>query len=239
MKKLLRMDWDVIAGIAAAVLAIILHLLHIAEHEVLLTILLVLVALLLFRDLRRESNDEHVAETIQQLRGTVLDVQTCLNPVEAILVGPRQLRAVSRRFCEAAHGEMVWFNVCFTMFRAQEVFDLMLKTAIENPDVESLKFVASEGERELWMKNLLPKIRECQGSEKVAEPHWRQLPETVSFILADNAEGNTEALLSFWGEPFMSRATGTQAPRYLFLIQSHSDLIAQFIEIERQNRSEP
>jgi hypothetical protein len=57
LRKLLQLDWDIIAGITAAVLAIVLHLLHIVEHDVLLTIVLVLLALLLFRDLRRESHD--------------------------------------------------------------------------------------------------------------------------------------------------------------------------------------
>ena len=33
MKGLLRIDWDVIAGIAAAVIAIVLHLLHIVDVE--------------------------------------------------------------------------------------------------------------------------------------------------------------------------------------------------------------
>ncbi len=133
---------------------------------------------------------------------------------------------------------MVWFNVCFTMFKTQEVFDLLLRPAIENPLVDSIQFISNEGERELWDKYMLPKIKECTGCKKVAQPRWRQLPETVSFILADiEPKGATEALLSFWGEPFMSRATGKQVPRYIFRIQSHSDLVAQLVELERQHRT--
>ena len=72
----------------------------------------------------------------------------------------------------------------------------------------------------------------------MSEPVWRQLPETLSFILADMLPGGaTEALLSFWGEPFMGRSTGQQAPRYIFRIQKHSDLIARFVELERQYRA--
>ena len=71
----------------------------------------------------------------------------------------------------------------------------------------------------------------------MAEPRWRSLPETLSFVLADvEPHGRTEALLSFWGEPFMSRATNRQVPRYIFRIQSHSDLIARLVELEREHR---
>ena len=132
---------------------------------------------------------------------------------------------------------MVWFNVCFTMFKSQDVFDLMLRPAIENPLVDSIQFISNEGERELWDKYMLPKIQACTGRDKVAEPRWRPLPETVSFILADiEPRGTTEALLSFWGEPFMSRSTGKQVPRYIFRVQGHSDLVAQLVELERQHR---
>jgi hypothetical protein len=237
VKKLLRFDWDIIAGITAAVVAIVLHLLHIVEVDVLFTLILVLLALLLFRDLRRESHDEQVAESVKQMKASVQEVQLSLEPPDAILVGPRHLRAESRRFAETARGEMVWFNVCFTMFKSQDVFDLMLRPAIENPLVTSIQFISNEGERELWDKYMLPKIKECTGSNKVAEPRWRQLPETISFILADiEPRGTTEALLSFWGEPFMSRATGNQVPRYIFRVQGHSDLVARLVELEREHR---
>ena len=84
---------------------------------------------------------------------------------------------------------------------------------------------------------MAPRIRECAGSGKVQEPRWRELPRTVSFILADMEPGGaTEALLSFRGEPFMSRATGRQVPRYIFHVQRHSDLVTQLVELERQHR---
>lgn len=237
MNKLLRFDWDIIAGIAAAVLAIVLHLLHVVEVDVLFTIVLVLLALLLIRDLRRESHDEQIANTVQQMKASVQEVQLSLEPPDAILVGPRHLREESRRFCETARGEMVWFNVCFTMFRTQEVFDPMLLPAIETPMVTSLQFISNEGERDLWDKHMVPKIKNCKGSDRVSEPRWRNLPETISFILADiEPDGVTEALLSFWGEPFMSRATDRQVPRYIFRVRGHSDLVPQFVEMERQHR---
>lgn len=237
MKRILRFDWDIIAGIAAAVVAIVLHLLHVVHTEVLLTIVLVLLALLLIRDLRRESQDERLSESLEEISGTVKDVRLSLAPPDAVLIGPRQLRSESRRFVESAGGEMTWFNVCFLMFQSQGVFDLLLKPAVENPRVTSIQFVSDESERELWQMNMKPKIDACDGSGKIAEPRWRQLPKTVSFILADiGPEGATEALLSFWGEPFMARTTGQQVPRYVFRVQAHSELVPQLVELERQHR---
>jgi hypothetical protein len=237
MKQLLRVDWDVIAGISAAVLAIVLHLLHLVEADVVFTVVLVLLALLLFRDLRREGQDDRLSEIVQQMKGAVEEIRQSTEPPDATLIGPRHLRAESRRFSETARGDMLWYNVCFLMFKSQDVFDLMLKPAIENATISSIQFIANESERPLWDEHMLPKIRRCAGCDKVREPRWARLPETVSFILADVREGgSTEALLSFWGEPFMARTTGHQVPRYIFHIQSHSELIPRLIEIERQHR---
>ena len=238
MKRLLRLDWDIVAGIVAAISAIVLHLLHIVAIEVVLTISLVLLALLLFRDLRRENSDERLAATVRKTRAEVGELRRAVAPPEAVLIGPRLLQAESRRFAEAAHGRMVWFNMCFAMFRSQEVFDLMLRPAIENPRVESIQFISGSGERDRWERHLAPKIAACRSAAKVLPPRWRELPETVSFILADfEPDSATEALLSFWGEPFMARTHGAQVPRYTFRIAGHSDLVAQFVELERRHRS--
>ncbi len=237
MKQLLRFDWDIVAGIVAAGLAIVLHLLHIVDVEIVLTVVLVLLALLLFRDLRRENHDEHLSQIVEQTRNATDEIRLSIQPPEAVLIGPRHLRAESRRFSEMARGEMVWFNVCFLMFKTQEVFDLMLRPAVENPLVTSIQFIANETEKPLWDQHMLPKIHACTGCHKVLEPRWAILPETVSFILADvDQDGTTEALLSFWGEPFMARTTKQQVPRYIFRVQSHSDLVARLVELERQHR---
>lgn len=236
MKRILKYDWDIIAGITASGLAIILHLLHIVHQDVLLTITLVLLALLLLRDLRRESKDEEVAQSIKSIRAGTQDLQMAIRPPESILIGPRNLRSESQRFCETSHGEMIWFNVCFLMFKRQEVFDLMLRPAIENPKVTSIQFTSDGGQEGLWNEFMLPKIKQCIGNEKVTAPNWRTLPETLSFILADTENGKTEALLSFWGDPFMAKTFDKQLPRYVFRIQGHSDLVGQLVEVERKYR---
>lgn len=237
MKQLLRIDWDVIAGIAAAIIAIVLHLLHVVEVEVLFTIVLVLLAILLFRDLRRENHDEHLGKAVNQIKSDIKSIELSLEAPAAALIGPRYLRTESRRFVETARGDMVWYNVCFLMFRSQEVFDLLLKPAIENPLVKSIQFISDESEKALWEANMLPKIGQCKESRKVLEPCWRTLSQTVSFILAETEhKGQTEALLSFWGEPFMAHTLDKQVPRYVFWVHGHSDLVAQLVDLERRQR---
>jgi len=53
-------------------------------------------------------------------------------------------------------------------------------------------------------------------------------------ILSDTQpNGVTEALVSFWGEPFMSQSTANNVPRYILHVQAHSELLKQLIELDR------
>lgn len=236
-REIRRYDWDAIAGIAAAGAALILHLLHIIETDVLLTIALVLLALLLFRDLRREAQDEELVEASERTETALENIRQGLQPVDVLLLGPRQLRQASAAFARGAHGEMTWFNVCLLMFKPQTLFDALLLPALENPNVTGIQFVLDESERERWVQDVLPKAAATMHASKLREPRWLPLKqEAVSFILADTADGRTEAHLSFWGEPFMARQAGFDSPRYVFHVQAHSELIPRFVEMERQTR---
>ncbi len=232
-----KYDWDALAGIVAAAIALILHLLHVVETEVMLMLTLVLVALLLLRQLRTEDRDERIEHATTHTEALVAALQDQLQVPDAVLVGPRHLRSASEAFARQAHGNMVWFNVCLMMFRPQELFDVLLKPAVENPGVTRIEFLLDEGERDNWRLHVVPKLEACAGRAKVAEPHWCALKESVSFILADRAsDGRAEAQLSFWGEPFMSRSTGRDVPRYIFHVQPHSELIPRLVELERTYR---
>jgi hypothetical protein len=237
LREIRRYDWDAVAGVVAAGTALVLHLLHIVEQEVIFTVSLVLLALLLIRDLRREERDERLEEMAGRTELELGRLHTMVAPPDALLIGPRQLRSASEAFARQAKGDMVWFNVCLLMFRPQVLFDSLLRPAIENPTVTSIQFVLDESERDRWRDDVLPKVEACIGREKLLEPRWFSLNESVSFILADMPGGRTEAHLSFWGEPFMSRTTGQQIPRYTFLVQSHSELIPRLVELERSYRA--
>lgn len=230
-------DWDAIAGIVAAVAALVLHLLDVIETDVLLTIALVVLALLLFRDLRREAQDERLMDWSGRTEAAIEAIRLGLQPLDVVLLGPRQLRPASMAFARNAHGEMVWFNVCLLMFKPQALFDALLRPALDNPQVTGIQFVLDESERERWGSEVVAKANAAGNAAKLKEPRWVPLKhEAVSFILADTADGKTEAHLSFWGEPFMSRQSGFDVPRYVFHVHSHSELVARLVEMERETR---
>jgi len=236
-KKLMRLDWDAIAGVFAAVAAIVLHFLHIIEPEVLLVIAVVLLAVLFLRDLRRERSGERIEEAVSAATGMLAQISATMTPPDALLVGPRELRSVSEDFSRRARGEMVWFNVCLSMFKPQPLFDALLRPAIENPLVTSIQFVLDEKQRDLWATEVSPKVARCQGAEKLAEPCWGAIDEKISLIFAQSAaDGRSECLLSFWGEPFMAQSADRDVPRYIFHVQSHSELIGRLAELERNHR---
>ncbi len=237
MRRLLSLDWDAIAGVVAAVVAIVMHFLHLIDEGVLLMITVVLLALLFLRGLRRERVSERMERSLEQTETAVTDIQRALKPPDAILIGPRQLLACSQRFAGRAQGDMAWFHVCLLMFKPQFLFDALLRPAVENPMVRSIQFVLDRSQEPLWESEVLPKLRACRGHEKVRRPGWTRIEENVSFILAETAPGQkTEALLSFWGEPFMSRSAGRDIPRYIFHVQGHSELVARLVEVERRYR---
>jgi hypothetical protein len=232
-----KYDWDAIAGVAAAVAALVLHLFHVIETDILLSITLVLAAIILLRQIRHEEREERVDVTTARTEQLVARLHESIRPPEVVLIGPRHLRTSSEAFAQGARGEMVWFNVCLMMFKPQELFDCLLRPAIENPDVTRVTFVLDEGERANWQLHVAPKLAACAGHGKVLDPRWCAMRESVSFILADRAaDGQPEAQLSFWGEPFMARAAGRDTPRYVFHVQPHSELIPQLVEMERRYR---
>ncbi len=238
VQRLRGLDWDAVAAVVAAIVALVLHLLHVVDVGVLLAIILAVLALMVIRDLRREMREEEVAETLVHTLTAVARIQTALTPPDVVLIGPPRLRAESERFARQARGEMVWFNVCLSMFVPQSLFDVLLRPAIENPRVTAIQFILDRGEQSRWHDVVLPKVSACGGRDKVREPLWRELHESISFILAETGSGDLEAHVSFWGEPFMSRATGHDMPRYIFHVQRHSELIGRLVEIQRLYRLE-
>nr|WP_233340494.1 hypothetical protein [Haloprofundus sp. MHR1] len=230
-----EIEWEAVAGILAAVLALVLHFLHIVDESVLLQITLVLMAFLFISHLRRESETETLSESVAHTERTVEEIRASIDTPDLELIGPAQLRPRSTQFGQGARGEMIWFNVCLLMFIPQDLFDALLRPPIENPEVSSIQFVLDESERERWKTQVKPKVQECTGAETVREPVWRDLDENVSFILRGTENEQTDALLSFWGEPFMARTT-QDVPRYIIHVARDSELIPQLQDIEREHR---
>jgi len=232
--RVLRLDWDAIAGVIAATIALVLHFLHIISIDVLITIAVVLIALLFIRTLRREHVTDQIREDVHSIASGVLGLQSSLAPRDTVLVGPAVLSSMSKRFSDDAKGDMIWFHVCLTMFRPQSLFDTLLRPAIENPDVHSIQFILDPAQQELWRTEVEPKVAVCATPEKVRAPVWVPIPDSVSVVFSDaSSAGATRALLSFWGEPFMARSSGREVPRYVFLLEPESELVPRLLDLAR------
>ncbi|MGB4812731.1 MAG: hypothetical protein WBP13_09690 [Methylophilaceae bacterium] len=236
MKKnrLLSYEWDAIAGILAAVVAIVLHFLHVIDEHIILPVVLTLMALLFINFMRHTRNNEQTAEQVQHLHKMVTKINSSLAAPDIVLIGPRQLHSANEHFSRNMRGEATLFNVCLSMYRTQPLFDALLRPIIENSQVTSVQFVLDVSQKELWQTEVLPKISNSHASNKVKVPRWCSLEKNLSFILADTQpDGSTEALLSFWGEPFMSQSTERNVPRYILHVQAHSELLTQLVELDR------
>ena len=230
IKRFLSLEWDAIAGIVAAVVAIILHTLHIVDEHVILPLVLGLIALLFINFMRHTRNNELTAEQVDH------SIQSALKHPDVILIGSRHLRSANEQFIKHMSGDTIWFNVCLSMYKPQPLFDALLRPAVENPMVSSIQFVLNESQRNLWLQFIQPQIAACSGNAKVREPRWCNLTKTLSFIVADSQlSGGTEALLSFWGEPFMAQTTERDVPRFIFHVQKNSDLLPHLVELERSH----
>lgn len=231
-KSLLSLEWDAIAGIVAAVAAIVLHFLHVVDEHVILPIVLALMALLFINFMRHTRNNELTAEQVERTAHAVGRIRAELKPADVLLIGPRHLRSANEQFIRHMSGDSIWFNVCLSMYQPQPLFEALLRPAVDNPQVGSIQFVLDESQKDLWQREIQPRIAACAGGAKVREPRWHSLSKTVSFILADSqASGGTEALLSFWGEPFMAQSTERDVPRFIFHVQRNAELLPHLEEL--------
>ncbi|OIQ78357.1 hypothetical protein GALL_399420 [mine drainage metagenome] len=232
--RLLSYEWDAIAGILAAVVAIVLHFLQVIDEQIILPVVLTLMALLFINFIRHTRSNDQTAEQVEHIDKMVMKINSSLAAPDIVLIGPRQLRSANENFTRNMRGEATLFNVCLSMYRTQELFDALLRPMIENPHVTSVQFVLDISQQGTWLAEVRPKIANSIAESKVKEPRWCSLHKNLSFILADTqAHGVTEALLSFWGEPFMSQSTDRNVPRYIFHVQAHSELLTQLVELDR------
>lgn len=236
LKQFLNWEWDAIAGIAAAVIAIVLHVLHVVDEHIILPIVLGLLGLLFINFMRHTRNNEITAEQVERTEHAVNKIQSTLKLPDVTLVGPRNLLSTNEQFIRHMSGETVWFNVCLSMYKPQPLFDALLRPAVDSPLISSIQFILDESQRDLWQQFIQPQIGTCAGHAKVREPRWCNLAKNVSFILADSQQsGGTEALLSFWGEPFMAQTTGRSVPRFIFHVQRNAELLPHLMELARAN----
>ena len=95
IRQAMSWEWDAIAGIAAAFVAIVLHLLYIVDETVVLPILLALVGLLFINFMRHSRKNELTAEQVERMAHTVDSLHAALERPGLALIGPRQLQTAS------------------------------------------------------------------------------------------------------------------------------------------------
>jgi hypothetical protein len=225
-KNILK-NLDVIALIIASVGAIVLHHLGLIPETYLISLLLLLLALHALQDsLRGEEFKEDLKIISHNVLVAAPDVE---------LIKPSELFTYTEEFALKNRGEVWWFNACCTMFSSQEVFNGLLKPSIESSRTTRIIFVLRPFMKDIWDREVWPKIQKCDGWNKVQEPIWSDLEENIAFQMIDVGveKEAKEALLAFWGEPFMMELgrPGEHVPRYLIHVKGQSELIPRLKDI--------
>lgn len=238
LRHLLRIDWDVIAGIIAAITAMLLSFMGVVSETVGRGIILLLCALLLIRDLRGEAREHRMFDKLDVIKRHVANLAS-VRQTDVHLIGAKKMRMEVAEFATLIYGEVRWFNACCRMFRRQEVFDATLRPFLENPNITTIHLLCRPDERQSWLADLLPKLRKCDHGDKVQAPLWGPICTKVSFILGDvDGDGRDEALLSIAEEPFSTANQGPPVPRFLLRVFSHCDLMAPLEEMARHATSD-
>ena len=233
-RRLLRIDWDVIAGIIAAITAMILRFMGVISEHVVRGIILLLSALLLTRDLRGEAREYRMFDKLDLIKRYVFDISGAVKPPDVQLIGPKKMRHAYTAFVTSLYGDVRWVNFCCRMFHRQEVFDATLRPLLDNPNVTSVMPICRPEDRPYWNADVLPKLRKCDNGRKLREPCWRNVQRHVSLLIGDiDGDGRNEALVSILEEPFAAASHGTSVPRYLLRVFSACDLLSQIEEAAR------
>jgi len=239
LRNLLRIDWDVIAGIIAALVAMLLSFMGLVSETIGVGIILLLCALLLTRDLRGEAREHRMFDKLDVIKRHIVGVADAVQPTEIQLIGPKKIRAAHAAFATALYGDVRWYNACCRMFRRQEVFDSTLRPLLDNPHVTSIQLLCRPEEQPYWQSDVLPKLRLCDNAAKLHEPLWVRIRGSVSFLLGDiDGDGRNEALVSVLDEPFAAYNVGPTVPRYLIRIFSDSDVMSHLEEVMRHATSD-
>lgn len=238
MKSVQRFEWEAIAGLIAAVAAIILHFLHVTDANILRVITLVLVALLFLRDLRAEERWSAIEGGTKLSVRLLEEIKETTHPAEIDLIGPTRLRHATAQFAARVQGEVVWFNACPRMFETKEMCDVLIAPFLANSRVTSVRFVLDNGQRRQWQAHVESTLQSYKARGVVEPPTWADLDSGVSFLIAetDEGDGKAEALVSFWGEPFMAVHHDRKIPGYIIHVRSHSELLGRLREVERAGR---
>ena len=79
------------------------------------------------------------------------------NPVAAVAaIILHLLHVLDERMIRQVSGESIWHNVCLSMYKTEPLFDALLRPALGNSMVVSLRFVLDESQKPLWEEFIQP-----------------------------------------------------------------------------------
>jgi hypothetical protein len=87
VRRFRNIEWEAVASVVAAVVALVPDLLHVVDQSVLLAVMLVLLALLLLGAIRGKGREQRVDDTPRGVAEDVAGMRAALAPPDAILTG--------------------------------------------------------------------------------------------------------------------------------------------------------
>ena len=233
--KVIKEELHLVAIIVAALAAVILETLGILpEGDISSLILLLLALLALFQIIhgpRLEQTQEKINRRLREIEQKVRDP-------EILLVKPPHLFTQNNILAQSNRGEVWFFNLCSYMFVSDEVCEQFIKPYLLNKHTKSLNFVLKKQEKDLWEKEIVPKITKYKNADKVLPAVYKEIQENVAFVMIQKRtdKEEREAMLAIWGEPFMAafksgEASQTFVPRYYLHLKTFSDLIPRLKDI--------
>lgn len=112
IRKLLSIEWDTLSGVVAALAAMVLSFFDLASPMTVRAILLLIVALILLRELRRDSREAQYAEHLDIMRQDVHALLDKAGGACMTLIPPAALLHEFQDFATHLHGTVTWYNAC-------------------------------------------------------------------------------------------------------------------------------
>lgn len=233
--KILKEDLHLIAIIVASIGAVILETLGILPEGYISSIILLLLALLAIFQIIHASRLEEAQEKITN---RLSEIEQKVSDPEILLIKPPHLFTQSDALAQSNKGEVWFFNLCSYMFLSDEVCEHFIKPHLFNKQTKSLTFVMKQQEKEMWDKEIAPKIAKYKNADKILMPIYKDIEENIAFVMIQSRTDieEREALLAIWGEPFMAAFNPVDAyqayvPRYYLYLKSFSDLTPRLKDI--------
>jgi hypothetical protein len=116
-----------------------------------------------------------------EANAAILSIETRLTGLEPeVKVTTRDHFKHGEELARRNSGTFVWFNTPMTVMRSQEVFDLMLKPAIESRATKRVEFILNPEQKDFFDREVWPKIQECRGREKGSYPTFAPIKENFA-----------------------------------------------------------